>query len=153
MAAGSFASDLYGYRTYQALENAGLTFDRNQLYLDLRMCFPRAILATAIVVALATYAMDCSEIVSAEQAMQCCNTMPCLPHSHGKNCCETMPSTHPPFVQSASVNKLAFSSLAHAVIPTRSMHLPGRRGADTRVAQYRPPPTLLESLASSPLRI
>jgi hypothetical protein len=117
------------------------------------MRFARAILMTAIVVALATYAVDCSDIVSAEQAMQCCNTMPCSPHSHGKNCCETMPSMHPPFVQSASVNRITVLLLAHAVLPAHPAHPAARSGTHIIVAQFHAPPTLPDFSASSPLRV
>ncbi len=130
-----------------------MTFNLNQLYLDLRMRFVKKALLAAIVVALATYAIDCSDIVSAEQAMQCCKTMPCSPHSHGKNCCETMPSTHSPFVQSASVNKITVSSLVHSVLPALGAHAPKRVGADLIVVQYHAPPALLQTSSSSPLRI
>jgi hypothetical protein len=117
------------------------------------MRLARATLLTAIVLALATYAVDCSSIVSPDQAMQCCKTMPCSPHNHGKNCCETMPSTHSPFVQSASQSKLTISLLGYAASPAHAAHPPTRLGADIIVAQYHGPPSLPESSASSPLRI
>jgi hypothetical protein len=117
------------------------------------MRLTRTILLTAIVVALATYAIDCSDIVSPEQAMQCCNTMPCSPHAHGKNCCESMPSTHSPFVQSASVGKITVPLLARAVLPAHAAHPEIPFAADVTVAQYHAPPILLDTLALSPLRI
>ena len=110
-------------------------------------------LLTVMVVALATYAMDCSDIVSSDQAMQCCKTMPCAPHSHGKNCCETMPSTHSPFVQSASLSKITSSLLGYALHPPHAAHPQIRLGADSIIAQYHAPPTLQESSTASPLRI
>jgi hypothetical protein len=42
-----------------------------------------------------------------DEAMQCCNSMPCSPHGHqGQDCCTTMPSMHAPFVKSASVHSV-----------------------------------------------
>lgn len=113
----------------------------------------RALLVTAIVAALAGYAIDCSTIVSPDQAMQCCKTMPCTPHSSGKNCCDTTPSTHPPFVQAASLSKATLSLVSYFSVPTLTSHLPIRSGADITVAQYQSPPPLLEFSSNSPLRI
>lgn len=62
-------------------------------------------------VALAAYAFDCSGMTTPEQAMQCCNSMPCSSQSdHGQDCCRTMPAMHAPFVQP--------SSIATIVLPT-----------------------------------
>jgi hypothetical protein len=108
----------------------------------------------AMVVAVTAYAIDCSDlVVSPAQAMQCCKTMPCSPHSKGKNCCESMPSTHPPFVQSASLSKSAISLLGYAVPGAHPAHSVVRLGADLMVVQNHAPPVLPESLTSSPLRI
>jgi len=41
-----------------------------------------------------------------EQAMQCCNSMPCSSHGHehSQDCCKTTQAMHRPFVQPSSVH-------------------------------------------------
>jgi hypothetical protein len=48
----------------------------------LRMRFAKPILLAALAVALAAYAFDCGALGTPEQAMQCCNSMPCSSHGH-----------------------------------------------------------------------
>jgi hypothetical protein len=68
----------------------------------------KTILFASMALALAVYAIDvCSAAVMPSQMMQCCKTMPCGPQHHGKNCCQTMPSQHAPFLQAASIEKTA----------------------------------------------
>jgi hypothetical protein len=117
------------------------------------MRFIRAILLTAIVAALATYAIDCSAMVSPEQAMQCCKTMPCAPHNHGKNCCQTMPSTHPPFVKSSSVDRIMLSEFSLAMLPVDASHVAISSPASVTVAHYHAPPFLDQASTLSPLRV
>src|SRR5277367_144643 len=63
----------------------------------------RPILMLALLVALASYALDCGAMTTSEQAMKCCSSMPCAPHGHdGQDCCKDMPSMHAPFMQSVS---------------------------------------------------
>jgi hypothetical protein len=132
---------------------AGLTFEPEHPYAGCAMRFAKAILPVLIAVALVTYAMDCSEAATPDQAMQCCKTMPCSPHHSGKNCCDTMPSAHSPFVQPASLNKITVSLVGHTALPVRSVDLAARLTPDTVVAQYHAPPTWPVSLALSPLRV
>jgi len=71
------------------------------------MRFSKAILVLFIAVAVMVYAFDCSAMTTPDEAMQCCNSMPCSPHGHqGQDCCTTMPSMHAPFVKSASVHSV-----------------------------------------------
>jgi hypothetical protein len=52
-----------------------------------------------LAVALAAYAFDCGATTTPEQAMQCCNSMPCSSHGHhGQDCCKTMVSSQSPSV-------------------------------------------------------
>jgi hypothetical protein len=71
------------------------------------MRFYKSILVLVIAVAVMVYAFDCSAMTTPDEAMQCCNSMPCSPHGHhGQDCCTTMPSMHAPFVKSASVHSV-----------------------------------------------
>src|SRR5450432_4498838 len=82
------------------------------------MQFVRTVFLALLVVGLATFAYDCGATVTPEQAMQCCNSMPCSSHGHdGQDCCKTMPSMHAPFVQSSSVRGASFSPVLFAVMP------------------------------------
>jgi len=70
-----------------------------------------------LAVALAAYAFDCGA-ATPEQAMQCCNSMPCSSHGHhAQECCKTVPSMHAPFVQSSSVHGVSASPVVFAVLP------------------------------------
>lgn len=57
-----------------------------------RMVFARPILPGVLTVALLAYAVDCGPTASAEQAMQCCNSMRCMSshHHRGEECCKAM---------------------------------------------------------------
>jgi len=71
------------------------------------MHFSKAILVAMVTVAVAVYAFDCSAVTTPDEAMQCCNSMPCSPHGHqGQDCCKTMRSMHAPFVKSSSVHSV-----------------------------------------------
>ena len=75
----------------------------------------------ALIVALATLALDCAGMITPEQAMQCCNTMRCHSH-HGRShhgnqdCCNTTPQIHADFGQPSSVQGIAFSPVALGVV-------------------------------------
>jgi thiol-disulfide isomerase/thioredoxin len=63
------------------------------------MNLAKPILVALLAVALAVYAFDCGAMTMPEQAMQCCNFMPCSSQGHrGQDCCKTMPAMHAPFV-------------------------------------------------------
>jgi hypothetical protein len=75
------------------------------------MAFVRSILSALLTVALAAYAFDCSAAATAEQAMQCCNSMRCMAHHQaGQDCCKSMPSARVEVGQPTSAN-IAFSPL------------------------------------------
>ena len=38
------------------------------------------------------YGSNCLPMVSQEQAMECCHSMPCSPHDGGTDCCKSMAS-------------------------------------------------------------
>src|SRR5450631_4303844 len=83
----------------------------------------RAVFLALLVVGLATFAYDCGATMTPEQAMQCCNSMPCSSHGHdGQDCCKTMPSMHSPFVPS-SVRGVSFSPVLFAVMPPAGQSL------------------------------
>ena len=119
----------------------------------LEMRFARHIAIAILAVALAAYGFDCSGITTTEQAMQCCNSMPCSSQSHhGEDCCKTMPTSHAPFVQTALVHGRAAYSPVVALLPA----LPGSSewSISVRIAStdFHPPP-IFRSTAPKPLRI
>jgi hypothetical protein len=76
---------------------------------------------SALIVALATFALDCAGMITPEQAMQCCNTMRCHSHHHrshhgNQDCCNTTPQIHADFGQPSSVQGIAFSPVALGVV-------------------------------------
>jgi len=81
------------------------------------MRFARQIVMAVLGVALAAYAFDCSGMTTPEQAMQCCNSMPCSSQSdHGQDCCKTMPAMHAPFVQPSSTSSIASPAVQLSVL-------------------------------------
>src|SRR4029077_9961734 len=73
------------------------------------------IFLVAFVVALAAYSFDCGAALTPEQAMKCCDSMPCSQGEHGQDCCNTMPSAHSSFVQPTSVTHGSFCPFFFAV--------------------------------------
>jgi hypothetical protein len=72
------------------------------------------IFLVAFVVALAAYSFDCGAAMTPEQAMRCCDSMPCSQGEHGQDCCNTMPSAHASFVQ-PTCTSLSFVSVVFAI--------------------------------------
>ncbi len=102
-----------------------------------------AVLAAAF----AAYAFDCGATTTPEEAMQCCDTMPCPPHSHehSQDCCA-------PFVQPSPTQGIPFSFVFFAVLPDA----PASERLDFSariVAAYCHAPPLLQAAVLSPLRI
>ena len=84
----------------------------------LMMRVAKTVLVAVALAALFAYALDCSASVTPEDAIQCCQSMPCSSHSHtGEDCCKTMPASHAPFVQTSPVHVHVASSPAVAVLP------------------------------------
>src|SRR3979411_678697 len=83
------------------------------------MSLLRPILVTVVAMALAGCAVDSAPGASGEEAMQCCETMPCDSHSagHSQDCCETMPSMHAPFLKVPSMHGASFSAVAVSMLP------------------------------------
>jgi len=115
----------------------------------------RLSLMVTIVAALAAYAIDCSGMSGSDEAMQCCETMPCASQGpgHSQDCCKSMPSGQAPFMQAQRA--LEFSpSLTFVGVP------PGAIGVETTTAlgrvvldsgEHGPP--LFEPENRAPLRI
>jgi hypothetical protein len=118
------------------------------------MRFAKPILLTVLAMALATYAFDCLAMTTPEQAMQCCDTMPCASHGHehSQDCCKTMPSIHAPFVQPASAHGLSFSPVFVAALPAL-ITSPGLDSPVNVVAAHCHAPPNPQTTAPSPLRI
>ena len=118
------------------------------------MHFAKPIVALAIVAALAAYAIDCDATTTAEDGMQCCNSMPCSSHAHhGQDCCKTMPTMHAPFVQPSSVSGVSFANIVLAVLPTSGESLGADSSIRIVVAQSHAPPVLSSLATPLPLRI
>jgi len=82
------------------------------------MRLAKPIFLAGLAVALAVYAFDCGAAMTPEQAMQCCNSMPCSSHwHHAQDCCKTMPAMRAPFVQPSSVHGVSYSLLVFALLP------------------------------------
>src|SRR6267378_2281320 len=75
------------------------------------------IFLTALAVALAAYAFDCGAAVTPEQAMKCCDSMPCSSQGHqGQDCCNTMPSENAAFVRPSSAAGVSFVPVVYALL-------------------------------------
>jgi hypothetical protein len=112
----------------------------------------KPILLAAMVVALALYTFDCGAAATPEQAMQCCDSMPCASQGHhGQDCCETMPSMHAPFVQPSSGHGVSISPAVFVVVPAADE----RAGVDSSrvIAAYGHAPPILYAPVALPLRI
>ena len=76
----------------------------------------------ALVVALASYALDCGAMTTSEQAMQCCGSMPCSPQGRNdQNCCNKMPTMRGPFVKPPALQVSFATTLA--VLPINNQPL------------------------------
>ena len=119
-----------------------------------RMSLLRLILVAVVALALAGYAVDCAPMAAADDAMQCCETMPCDSHSaeHSQDCCETMQSMHAPFLQTPSMHGASFSAVAVSMLPVS----PDNCAIDSSAhvtASHRASPSPPDSVDSLPLRI
>jgi hypothetical protein len=112
------------------------------------------ILIAAVVIALAVYAFDCGATTTPEQAMQCCDSMPCSSQGHhdGQDCCKTMPSMHAPFVQPSPLNGAFTSSVVLAVLPGFVESQFSGSSAGVIAAHCHAPP-IFYAPAAIPLRI
>jgi hypothetical protein len=116
------------------------------------MRFFKPIVLVLLTVALASYALDCVGMTSAEQAMQCCKSMRCSHHGRSQDCCKTMPETHRPFVQAPSAHQFTFAALGFAVLPALHQYPNADSVARVFTANSHAPPDSPPA-ASPPLRI
>jgi hypothetical protein len=117
------------------------------------MRFSKAILVAVVVLAVAVYAFDCSAMTTPDEAMQCCNSMPCSPHGHqGQDCCKTMPSMHAPFVKSSSIHSVEPLGFQSAVL-VPAQDFVNSNSFIGRVAVYSHAPPGNHALDLTPLRI
>jgi len=113
------------------------------------------ILVVVFALAIAAYGFDCPATSTPDEAMQCCDTMPCASHAHNssQNCCQTMQATHAPFVTQSSSQGPHFSPVLCGFLPaaTSSQTLDSATEMLDGTRSHAPPvspPVLL-----SPLRI
>jgi hypothetical protein len=115
----------------------------------------RPIFLMSLVAALTVYTFDCFRASTPDEAMECCDRMPCPEHSHdgSQDCCQTMQSLHVPFMQPHSVDHTSHALMFHAMLPgtdafkslDSSAHIP-------LIANSHAPPAVPTS-AATPLRI
>jgi hypothetical protein len=117
------------------------------------MRFAGRVLVAVLTVALAGYAADCVGMTTPEQAMQCCNSMPCRSHGHhGQECCKSMPSVHAVLGQPSSWQAVSFSPLALATVqPFHESETSA--SSSSLIAEEAHAPPFLAAPAPLPLRI
>jgi hypothetical protein len=113
----------------------------------------RSILSAVLTVALGVYAFDCAPMATAEQAMQCCQSMQCMRHGHhrGQDCCKTMPSTRNVVSQPPLVSH-SFAPVAVGLMPSFDESLSTAVVARLIADQSHAPP-ILSPPTVLPLRI
>ncbi len=113
----------------------------------------RPFFLAVLAITLAAYAFDCGATATSEQAMQCCNSMPCSSHGHhGQDCCKTMPTVRAPFVQPSSVHAVSFSPLVAAILPATGKSDTLDSSIRVIAAHFHAPP-IHHAPAPLPLRI
>jgi len=117
------------------------------------MAVVKRILLMIAVVALATYGLDCLAMTTPEQAMQCCNSMPCSPTGHhGQDCCKNLPSLNASFMQSAHISISPPVYLVGPVIAGLA-NAPLMVGESASVSALGHGPPIRYSSAALPIRI
>src|SRR5262245_6590420 len=79
----------------------------------------RVIFTVALVTGLAVFSLDCFAAATPDEAMQCCDSMPC-PHHSGdasQDCCQDMPSMHGPLACPRAINIASHAPVALAMLP------------------------------------
>jgi hypothetical protein len=117
------------------------------------MAFGKIILTFLLAFSLGAYVTDCFAMAAPDEAMKCCDSMPCAPHSHDRpqHCCETMPSTHAALVQ-PSASGFSFSLIFIALVTLDS----GARSFGSSIATFAAhchAPPVPHNINISPLRI
>jgi hypothetical protein len=117
------------------------------------MHFSKPTLVLVVAVAVMVYAFDCSAMSTPDEAMQCCNSMPCSPHGHqGQDCCATMPSMHAPFVKASAVHSVEALDLQLAVLAS-GQEFVNSNSFIGRVAAHSHAPPRNHAFDLTPLRI
>lgn len=119
------------------------------------MRFVRPALMLVTIAALAAYGFDRPVTSTPDEAMQCCDSMPCSSQGHqrSEDCCKTMLSFHAPFVQAASAHGVQISLVPLAVLPVASNPAgPDVSASAILAADSHAPPNSQPPLIS-PLRI
>jgi hypothetical protein len=102
---------------------------------------------------LAAYVFDCDAMATPQQAMQCCQSMPCSSEAHhDQDCCKTMPTMHASFVQPASAHGARFSLDLLAVLPAQLESSAPALPIGSVAALCHAPP-IFHILSLTPLRI
>jgi hypothetical protein len=112
------------------------------------MAFARSILPAVLTIALGAYAVDCSPTATAEQAMQCCNSMRCMSRHHhwGEECCKTMTTVR------ADIGQPTTTGISFAPIVFEIVQVFGEPAGISASAQSHAPP-LFSMGTILPLRI
>ena|SRR5437660_4767470 len=106
-----------------------------------------------LAVALGSYAFDCGAATTTEQAMECCNSMPCASQGHhAQDCCKTMPTMRAPFVQPSSLQVISYAPLVFAVLSATGESL-AQDSFNSVIAAHCHAPPILYTPAPLPLRI
>jgi hypothetical protein len=113
----------------------------------------KPIFLVAFVIALAAYSFDCGAAMTPEQAMKCCDSMPCSSQGQqGQDCCNTMPSAHASFVRPTSLTHGSFALVVFAVLQA-CIDFHSGDSADSVIAAFAADPPVSSSFAFVPLRI
>jgi hypothetical protein len=117
------------------------------------MAVVKRIVLMVAVVALAIYGLDCMAMTTPEQAMQCCNSMPCSTTGHhGQDCCKMMPLVNAAFLRSpyrsiAPVAHMVGTAISGVANASAALH----ESASVSPLSHAPP--IRNSPASLPIRI
>jgi hypothetical protein len=118
-----------------------------------------AILQSLLIVALASYALDCEAMTmtTPAQAMQCCAAMQCsrggqMDAQQGMDCCKTMPAAHAPFLLPSFERGVSHTAVFFAQLPG-SADLTGFASWDWGIAERNHAPPGFSPPALQPLRI
>lgn len=117
------------------------------------MRFARTVLLMVVVVALATCGLDCLAMTTPEQAMQCCNTMPCAPNGHhGQDCCKTMPSVQTALPQSSPGHTISLADAGTVIAGEFGLPTDTSPTIANAARMSHPPPNT-GSQTTAPIRI
>jgi hypothetical protein len=122
------------------------------------MLLAKSFLAAILALTIGAYLMDCPEMMTPDEAMQCCDSMPCPSHSPSHNhdaaqdCCKSMSAAHAPFLRPSAHASSQSHVLVVAVIATHSSQSHQLQAPLAAVAPHSHAPPIPTSNLS-PLRI